>query len=193
MKNTSFSFRRWLAENDSQKEQMLRHAWNQIFDKLEISGIGKKNALQYSLSQLEVDGGQRGVASRGKAAVAKKLKDVFDVMRSIQDPDIQKNVDNAEYWLNSDKGANASTTLKTLLEKLFGQETFEKFLVSPDKTPSLPKQPSQPIADVPDQPPGPAIQPQDAGMPPSTGMLGDQPPPNGQLPQRPAGADLGLF
>jgi hypothetical protein len=211
-------FRVWLENKEQEKQKMLQGIWADTFKALGVGGLSDEDAAQQSLSKITFN--QRSPEEqhnvfKGKQAVSKRLENgqIFSRLKAIQDPDIAKQVEDTRRWLdtkNSESSANASTTISVLLQKLFGQETFEKFIdadfpkvdnVKAQVPTAAPKQDANvaPEAPAPTNPNTPPAPPQPG--PPMSGMMGEQPPmqggenpsPQAPMPVRPAGAQLGMF
>jgi hypothetical protein len=200
-------FRTWINENlRSEKERQLHDIWADVFKALGIGGLSDEDAAQQSLSNITY--GQRGPDKKnlfkGKTAVRKRLEgsQIFDRLQQISDPELRKSVEAARHWLDSDDQANASTTVSVLLQKLFGDENFQKFINS-----EVPQGP-EPKAQVQPQPPKDNAVDTSMDMntpqpiPPQTGMMGQQPQvpqnfsqprPTHPMPPRPAGSELGMY
>jgi hypothetical protein len=209
-------FKKWIIEENSRKEEKmskLKDIWSDFFKALGIEGLSDEDAAQQSFSRIRLNQRSRGTNStfKGKQAVRKRLENnqIFQRLLNLNDPEIRKNVENVRSWLDKkDVGysANASTTVGILLEKLFGKETFQKFIdadfpkkIEDDQDSenyqSDPKNEDEPQNNLEDGSSSPPVPP---GQPMS-GMMGEQPPqePEGSarmpLPQKPAGAELGMF
>lgn len=212
------SFKIWFetATTDKDENKELKDIWSDTFDALGISGFSDEKAAQESLSNITFNSrGEQNQNStfKGKLAALKRLenKQIFNRLENLSSPEIKKNVEETRKWLGQrDPGhaANASTTVSSLLEKLFGKETFGKFI---DSDFPVKDSGSEPKAKVPPQPPKQDVstpqptpdnqaQPPMQPGPPATGMMGEQPPISGSdmpvqnpMPPKPAGAELGLF
>lgn len=213
-------FKTWLetAQTDKRENEELQRIWADTFKALGIGGLSDEDAAQQSLSKITFNsrsGESPNSTFKGKQAVSKRLENgqIFNRLEKLNSPEIKKNIEDARKWLDTrDPGhaANASTTVSTLLQKLFGQENFQR-LIDADfpkidtvkaKVPAQP--PKQDVTGP--EAPAPDNQGQQPPMqpgPPFVGMMGDQPPsmqptnspsPNRTpMPPKPAGAELGLF
>lgn len=213
-------FRIWLENKEQDKLKTLQGIWADTFKALGVGGLSDEDAAQQSLSKITFNQRspeQQGNVFKGKQAVRKRLENgqIFSRLDSVNDPEIKKQIEDTRRWLdtkNSDNSANASTTISTLLQKLFGQETFEKFIdadfpkidtAKAQVQPVAPKQNSNTPAESP-APSNPGQQPPMQPGPPMSGMMGEQPPvtppqpgmepaPQAPMPPMPAGAQLGMF
>jgi hypothetical protein len=216
-------FKTWILAEDlqSQKDTELQRIWADTFKALGVGGLSDEDAAQQSLSKITF--GQRSPdraqtsTFKGKQAVSKRLENgqIFSRLEKLNNPDLNKNIEDTRHWLKQHdpkQGENASTTISMLMQRLFGQENFQKFIDQ-----DFPKV-DQAIAKVQPQPPKQGApgnetpapdnsmdqgtpQPQ-PGQPPQGGMMGQQPqapgnmqppaPSNG-MPPKPAGAEMGLF
>jgi hypothetical protein len=208
-------FKIWLEDMQSHKDADLQSIWRDTFKALGIGGLSDEDAAHQSLSNIQF--GQRSPdrksVFKGKQAVRKALENgqIFARLERTNDPDLRKHVEDARKWLDTQEpgsAANASTTVSVLLQKLFGDEIFQKFIDSdfPKKdTATAQVQPQPPKPDGQATPAGSmdqsTPQPQPGG-PPMGGMMGQQPQanaamvppqPGNPMPQKPAGAELGMF
>jgi hypothetical protein len=211
-------FKTWIIseELNAERQEELQRIWADTFKALGVGGLSDEDAAQMSLSKIVFNqrtGSKTNSPFKGKQAARKRLENgqIFSRLEKLNDPEVKKNIENVRKWLDTqDPGhaANASTTVSSLLQKLFGQETFQKFIdadfpqveTKPEVPPQPPKQdvsgPEAPVPDNQGQPPAPPGGPE-------AGMLGQQPPapagPEGEpkaqvtMPPKPAGAELGLF
>lgn len=208
----------WLENKEKEKIEELQDIWKSTFESLGIDGLSDEDGAQQSLSKINFNSRnqEQNNVYKGKRAVSKRLENyqIFNRLKKLNDPDVLKNLENTKKWLNQKDKYNASTTVGELLKKLFGLDTFEKFInadfpktddtkAKPESMP--PKQdtqepnPEQQQQQIPDesQPP----QPPTPGEPMS-GMMGQQPQANAAqldpttqvpMPAKPAGAEMGLF
>ncbi len=210
------SFKMWLENQEADRNKELQNIWSDTFKALGVGGLSDEDAAQQSLSKITFN--QRSSESpnspfKGKQAVIKRLENgqIFARLTKIGNPEINQNVENVKKWLGSkdaEHSANASTTISNLLQKLFGQETFERFIDS--KFPKVDQakakvEPMPPKQDVtgPDSPapdnsmtqaPENAPQPVDASMgQPQVNPAMMQPNPQNPMPPKPAGAEQGMF
>lgn len=213
-------FKIWFENMQSDKDQKVQQLWADTFRALGVDGPKQIDAAHMSLSNFtfghnNAGNGEGGKATfKGKKAVLKRLEnsDIFNRLQALGDPQLKKQVEDVRKWLGTEEpgqSANASTTVGKLLERLFGGDIFNQ-LIDPD-FPKVDKAKAQ----VEPQPPkqgtdGPAPQgsmdqntPQPpTGGDPMGGMMGQQPQangamvppdPNNPMPQKPAGAEMGLF
>lgn len=202
-------FRIWLENDEKQKQKNLQDIWADTFKALGIGGLSDEDAAQQSLSKITFNQrspDNQGNVFKGKQAVSKRLGEIFNRLQQLNDPDIQKNVEETRKWLDTKDSANASTTVSNLLQKLFGEENFQK-LIDADfpkldtAKAEVPPQPPKQDTGVPPEAPAPDNAGQNQpGQPPMSGMMGEQPPvPNAPpqaaspMPPKPAGAELGMF
>lgn len=217
-------FKFWLENKEQNDQKALQAIWSDTFKALGVGGLSDEDAAQQSLSKITFNQRspeEQGNVFKGKQAVRKRLENgqIFSRLENLNNPDLKKQVEDTRRWLdtqNSESSSNASTTISVLLQKLFGQETFEKFIdANFPKTDSakaeVPSQPPKQNAGVPPETtspsnPGqkpnnqPPQQPPTQPGPPMSGMMGEQPPPaidanspQTPMPPMPAGAQLGLF
>jgi hypothetical protein len=209
------SFKTWL-ENIDPKMKELQAIWADAFKALGIEGLSDEDAAQQSLSKITFNqrsGETQNNVFKGKRAASKRLENeqIFNRLEKLNDPDIKKNIEDVRKWLDTtdpEHAANASTTVSTLLQKLFGQETFQQFIDSDfPKVDSvkaeMPPQPPKQDTGVPPEAPAPDNSGQNQqGQPPMNGMMGDQPqanaaqqmpPVQNPMPPKPAGAEKGMF
>jgi len=203
-------FRTWLNEGmQSEHDQELQRIWADTFKALGLAGLADEDAAQQSLSKITFN--QRNSKSssenmfKGKQAVRKRLENgqIIARLQKIGDPEIRKNV---EAVRNGEHSSNASTTVSNLLQMMFGQETFQKFIDSDfpkvdtakaQVEPQPPKQDMGQESPSPDnsmdqnspQPPMPQMQPGQPQVPPNA----MQPNPTNPMPPKPAGAEFGMF
>jgi hypothetical protein len=212
------SFKTWLenAEIIDVKEQKeLQSIWADTFKALGIGGLSDEDAAQQSLSKITFNqrsGETQNNVFKGKRAASKRLENgqIFNRLEKLNDPDIKNNIEDVRKWLDttdSEHAANASTTVSTLLQKLFGQETFQQFIDSDfpkfdSAKAEMPPQPPKQDTGVPPEAPAPDNAGQNPGQPPMNGMMGDQPqanaaqqipPVQNPMPPKPAGAEMGMF
>lgn len=211
-------FRIWLENMQSDKDERLQRIWSDTFKALGVGGLSDEDAAQNSLSKITFGArGGKGNNFKGKQAVAKRLENgqIFSALEQLGDPEIKKNVEAVRKWLGTQEPemvSNASTTVSQLLQRLFGKETFEKFIDSDfPKTDDAeaqvePQPPKQQGAggEGPQDPTGMDQQTPQPGGPTPGGpdMMGQQPQasgammppqPNNGMPPKPAGAEMGLF
>lgn len=208
-------FRFWLAERmQSERDNQLQRIWADTFKALGLGGLSDEDAAQQSLSKVTFN--QRspdshGNTFKGKQAVRKRLENgqIFNRLEQLNDPEIRKNIEDVRRWLDSNDGdtsSNASTTVSNLLQKIFGQDTFQKLIDSDfpkqddAKAQVQPMPPSNMGQEMPN--PDTSANPQPPGQPPMSGMMGQQPQvpqgmappqPTNPMPPKPAGAELGMF
>jgi hypothetical protein len=208
------SFKTWLenAENiDPKKLKELRSIWKDTLDKL-VGGLSNEDAAQQSLSKITFNqrsGETQNNVFKGKRAARKRLENgqIFDRLEKLNDPNI--NLKDAYDLLDTNDSddpehvANASTTVGTLLQKLFGQYfgTLSGSKADTAKA-EMPPQPPKQDTGVPPEAPAPDNAGQNPGQPPMNGMMGDQPqanaaqqmpPVQNPMPPKPAGAEMGMF
>ena len=212
------SFKTWLENAeiiDLKKQKELQSIWKDTFKALEIGALSDHDAAQMSLSKINFNqraSDDEGNVFKGKQAVSKLLENgqIFSRLEKLNDPDVNKNIEDARNWLDttdSKHAANASTTVSTLLQKLFGQDIFQKFIdadfpkVDSAKA-EMPPQPPKQDTGVPPEAPAPDNAGQNPGQPPMNGMMGDQPqanaaqqmpPVQNPMPPKPAGSEMGMF
>lgn len=212
-------FKIWITNEvaNVNRDKQLQDIWSDTFKALGIGGLSDEDAAQQSLSKITYN--QRSSENpnstfKGKQAVRKRLENgqIFDRLEKLNDPEVKKNIEDVRKWLDTKEvghSANASTNVSNLLEKLFGKETFQKFIDAdfPKKDDAKAEvQPQPPKQDLtgPNAPApanqGASLQPPAQPGPPMAGMMGDQPPmptPDqsamAPMPPKPAGAELGLF
>lgn len=212
-------FRRWLNEDlHSQRDVEMQKIWADTFKALGVGGLSDEDAAQQSLSKITFNhrSPDHGPASqfKGKQAARKRLENgqIFSRLEQTNDPELRKAAEETRHWLDSkdgDQTANASTTVSMLLQKLFGEKYFQRFI---DK--DLPR-PDQAKAQVEPQPPKDSMEPDVQAPansmdpntpqpnPPMSPMMQQQPQvpqqgsaapaPNSPMPPKPAGSELGLF
>ncbi len=194
-----------------EKLRQLHHIWSDTFKALGVNGLSDEDAAHQSLSRINYNDRSSGTQStfKGKQATLKRLENgqIFQRLLQLQDPDLVKAVEDAKNWLghSGEDGAsgetNASTTVSTLLQKMYGPY-FQKLIDAdfPDMSGE-----NEPVAQVEPQPPmdnlgpeGPNIdgeidpqadptqQPQPQTQPPMPPMPGQppQPPMPGQPPMQ---------
>lgn len=211
-------FKTWIkneASVNDDKERHLQDIWGDTFKALGIGGLSDEDAAQQSLSKITFN--QRSSESpnsvfKGKQAVRKRLENgqIFSRLERLNNPEVKQNIQDVRKWLDTKDSANASTTVSNLLEKLFGKETFQKFIDADfpkkdDVKAQVPSQPPKQDLTGPNAPAadnqGPLQQPPVPPGPPMAGMMGEQPPspdqtamnPAAGMPPKPAGAEMGLF
>jgi hypothetical protein len=210
------SFKTWLENQESDHNKELQNIWADTFKALGVGGLSDEDAAQQSLSKITFN--QRSSNNpnspfKGKQAVRKRLENgqIFARLSKTGNPDVNKNVEDVRKWLDtkdSEHSANASTTISNLLQKLFGQETFEKFIDSKfpkadqAKAKVEPMPPKQDVTGLespaPDnsmtQAPESAPQAVDASMgQPQANPAMLPPNPQNSMPPKPAGAEQGMF
>lgn len=211
-------FQTWLEEIqalEAERDKELRRIWNDAFVSLKIDARPKADEVRSSLQ--DITSGSRRQES-ASTTVMNRLKDIFQRLQGINDPELAKNVQNTMEWLGKESDNHGSTvqpkkTVEELLRKLFGDNKFESFLSnedrasdmkddvqagalkkvepgthSPDSTAGMPDQ-----AEIPDQfgaQPDPLSMPgQQPQIPPQNPMMK----PTNPMPPKPAGSELGLF
>lgn len=216
-------FRTWLVESlQSQKLKELQTVWADTFKALGVGGLSDEDAAQQSLSKITFGdrNPHRNAEStfKGKQAVRKRLENgqIFARLERYGDPELKQSVEDTRRWLDlkdKDHAANGSTTVSTLLQKLFGDKYFQQFIdqdfpktdqAKAQVQPQPPKDSTGTPAQTPDgsmtQPPD--MTGQQGAPPPNGGPPGGQPqaqqgmsppPPNNPMPPKPAGAEMGLF
>jgi len=130
----------WLENYESQKNQQIKDIWSDTL-KIFTGSLSVEDAAYQSLGKITY--GDRsnpsGSAStfKGKKAAYKHLenKQIFNRLLGTKDPQIIKQVQDTKNWLghNNDDPKNQSngdTTISTLLQKLFGQETSQHLIDS---------------------------------------------------------------
>jgi hypothetical protein len=209
------SFKTWLENIDSKNLKELQAIWADAFKALGIGGLSDEDAAQQSLSKITFNqrsGETQNNVFKGKRAASKRLENgqIFSRLEKLNDSDINKNIEDVRKWLDttdSEHAANASTTVSTLLQKLFGQDTFQQFIDSDfpkidSAKAEMPPQPPKQDTGVPPEAPAPDNAGQNPGQPPMNGMMGDQPqanaaqqmpPVQNPMPPKPAGAEMGMF
>lgn len=199
-------FRIWLSEDmKTGHEEQLHDIWMDTFKALGIAGLADEDAAQQSLSKITYNNRnpeRAGSTFRGKQAVRKRLENgqVFSRLEKISDPEIRKNIEDTRKWLDTDSSANASTTISNLLQKMFGQDNFQKFIDSDFPKADQAKaqvQPMPPKQSMGQETPAPnnSIDPNTPApmpMPPNLGAP-MMPQPTNPMPPKPAGAELGMF
>lgn len=208
-------FKVWLENDEKQKQKNLQEIWADTFKALGVGGLSDEDAAQQSLSKITFNQrspDNKGNVFKGKQAASKRLGEIFNRLQQLNDPDIQKNVEETRKWLDTKDSANASTTVSNLLQKMFGEENFQK-LIDADfpkldtAKAEVPPQPPKQNTGVPPEAPAPDNSGQNQpGQPPMSGMMGEQPPPPAPpttpnappqgmppMPPKPAGAEMGLF
>lgn len=207
-------FKIWV-ENNLENNNELQGIWADTFKALGLGGLSDEDAAQQSLSKINFgsrNANDKNSDIKGKSAVSKRLENgqIFQRLQKINDPEIQKGIEDARRWLDSKDSnmANASTTVGTLLQKLFGKQNFEKFIDGnfPKTDQAKAQVQPQPPKDNTQDPNGSNVQNPAAnnqpGTPPQSGMMGQQPqansvmmppPPNNPMPPKPAGAEMGMF
>ena len=203
------SFKMWLENTDQNDFKELQAVWEDTFKALGIDGLSDEDAAQHSLSKIIFNqrSSENNNEFRGKRAARKRLENgqIFEKLNKINNPEIKKNIEDVRKWLDTDDAkhaANASTTVSTLLQKLFGQDNFSKLIDS-----NFPKIDSS-KAEVPMMSPKKSLENQtekpplnNVNAPPMTGTM-DQPqvnpsqqmpPVQNPMPPKPAGAEMGLF
>lgn len=180
----------------SERDSQLQKIWRDAFRALGIGGLTDEDAAQQSLGKITFgarsperldSGDERKNVFRGKQAASKALENgqIFSALQALDDPEINKNVEVVRKWLGG-SGDTAGATVGTLLERLFGKDTFTKFIDrdfprDDDAKASVEPQPPKQTA----LPPGP----------PAVGQMGEQPGPAGPNPPppQPAGAAMGMW
>lgn len=214
------TFRLWLESLQTEKEKQLRAIWADAFKALGVGGLADEDAAQQSLSKITY--GQRGTGTqvsnfKGKQAVRKRLENsqIFARLEKLGDPELRKAVEETRRWLDHHEPgneANASTTVSVLLQKLFGQENFNRFIdsdVPRADTAKAQVQPMPPKQDGASQSPDLSQGPENPepeqpvpmnGMPPADQQMAQPQAPQGQMnrtsnpmPPKPAGAEFGMF
>lgn len=210
-------FKTWL-EFHSENAAELQRIWADTFKALGVGGLSDEDAAQQSLSKITFGSRSPDRASstfKGKQAVNKRLENgqIFQRLEKINDPEIQKGVEDARNWLDTqspENSANASTTVSNLLQKLFGQKYFTQFIdgdfpkadqAKAQVQPQPPKQNSEMQGKTPDgsmdantpQPQMPGTDPSMMGQQPQANAAMMPPAPNNSMPPRPAGAEMGMF
>jgi hypothetical protein len=207
------NFKTWLESDESQKNQQLRDIWTDTFKALGLNGLADEDAAYQSLGKITY--GQRAPTGnnstfKGKKAAYKMLENgqIFNRLLQLQDPQIVKQVQDAKQWLgtNSDDAKdqnNGDTTVSTLLQKLFGQDTYQHLIDSDspvvdaklNKAPQMPPKndmgmggPSPDMQTQPDLSQGPE---NPMGTPP-TPADNQQYQPQVQKPPRPAGNPMAV-
>ena len=149
-------FKIWLEDHESMKNQQLRDIWRDTFKALGVGGLSDEDAAYQSLGKITY--GQRapsGDASnfKGKKAAYKMLENgqIFNRLLQLQDPNIAKQVQDVKSWLGTNNDDpkvqnNGDTTIATLLQKLYGPETYQQLIDSkvPTSEPKLNKAPQMP-------------------------------------------------
>ena len=207
-------------EGNDQNVAELQKIWADTFKALGVGGLSDEDAAQQSLGKITFGSrnpDRTNSTFKGKQAVSKRLENgqIFQRLQKINDPDIQKGVEETRKWLDTQEpegqagaGTNASTTVSSLLQKLFGPKYFPQFIDG-----DFPKA-DQAKAQVQPQPPkdGTEMQAPDGSMDPNTpqpqpgppqgGMMGQQPQapgmmmppaPTNPMPPKPAGAEMGML
>ncbi len=130
----------WLEDHESQKNQQLRDIWSDTFTALGVNGLADEDAAYQSLGKITY--GQRaptGDAStfKGKKAAYKRLENgqIFNRLLQLNDPQIVRQVEDVKKWLGTNNDDpknqnNGDTTVATLLQKLFGQQTYQSLIDS---------------------------------------------------------------
>lgn len=134
-------FKTWLENDESQKNQQIRNIWTDTFKALGVGGLSDEDAAYQSLGKITY--GQRAASSgsastfKGKKAAYKMLENgqIFNRLLQLQDPNIVKQVQDVKQWLGTNDDDpknqnNGDTTIATLLQKLFGQETYQHLIDS---------------------------------------------------------------
>ena len=117
----------WL-ENRMRDDRLkqIRQIWSDTFKSLGIGGLSDEDAAHQSLSRINFNDRNSDHSStfKGKQAALKRLENgqIFQRLQQLQDPELVKTVENVKQWLGDkdETGPNASTTVSTLLQKLFG-------------------------------------------------------------------------
>jgi hypothetical protein len=194
-------FKEFAQNSENQAE--LQRIWGDTFKSLGVGGLSDEDAAQQSLSKITFGSRNPDRANstfKGKQAVRKRLENgqIFQRLEKINDPEIQKGVEDARKWLDIQDGpesSNASSTVSNLLQKMFGQKNFQDFIDGDFPRADVAKAQVEPQAPKQaDSPMGPSqMQP----GPPQSGMMGQQPStspmPNNPMPPKPAGAEMGMF
>lgn len=201
------SFKMWLENTDQNDFKELQAVWEDTFKALGIDGLSDEDAAQHSLSKIIFNqrSSENNNEFRGKRAARKRLENgqIFEKLNKINNPEIKKNIEDVRKWLDTDDAkhaANASTTVSTLLQKLFGQDNFSKLIdsnfpkIDSSKVPMM--SPKKSLENQTEKPPL-----NNVNAPPMTGTM-DQPqvnpsqqmpPVQNPMPPKPAGAEMGLF
>lgn len=125
-------FKLWVENIEAEKMKDIQNIWTDTFKTLGVSGLSDIDAAQQSLSKINF-GSRRPDNSvnnfKGKQAVHKRLENgqIFTRLRQINDPELAKNVEDAERWLNSSETPNNGTTIGNLLQRMFGNY-FQKLI-----------------------------------------------------------------
>ena len=132
-------FKIWLEDLESQKDQKIGDIWGDTFQALGVGGLSDEDAAYQSLGKLNY--GQRGSVGnhvstfKGKKAAYKRLENgqIFNRLDQLQDPQIQKNIEDTKKWLGTNSADpkdqnNGDTTVATLLQKLFGPERYHQMI-----------------------------------------------------------------
>jgi len=197
----------WLENTDQNDFKELQAVWEDTFKALGIDGLSDEDAAQHSLSKIIFNqrSSENNNEFRGKRAARKRLENgqIFEKLNKINNPEIKKNIEDVRKWLDTDDAkhaANASTTVSTLLQKLFGQDNFSKLIdsnfpkIDSSKVPMM--SPKKSLENQTEKPPL-----NNVNAPPMTGTM-DQPqvnpsqqmpPVQNPMPPKPAGAEMGLF
>jgi len=147
-------FKNWFHENlQPDKERQLQQVWADTFKSLGLGGLTDEDAAQQSLSKITFGARSMGRGPdstfKGKQAVRKRLENgqIFNRLEQLSDPNLRKTIEDTRKWLDTEDGqhsANASTTVSTLLQKLFGPY-FQKFIDSDFPKPDQAKAQVQPM------------------------------------------------
>lgn len=186
------NFRRWLFESQGmERDKKISDLWNKTFDALGVEGLERDDVMPWSLSKITI--GQKNPTGpnksvfRGKQAALKRLTraNIFQELGNL-DPELKQTATDVQGWLgmnDDDKSNNGSTTVGTLLQKLYGPY-FNKLVGSsyPNQTDDakLKKAPPQPPAAQANNVPAPEQPQNPMGQPPMPGM--GQPPMPGMQP-----------
>lgn len=201
----------------SQKEEELQRIWADTFKALGVGGLSDEDAAQQSLSKITLNqrspDHDQNSTFKGKQAARKRLENgqIFSRLEKLGDPELRQGVEDARRWLDTqdaDHEANASTTVSTLLQRLFGEKNFQTLIDSdaPKADTAKAQVQPQPPKDVGQEPtPDNSLDPttpQPMNQPPMNGSPGQQPQiaspfmpprPTNPMPPKPAGAEMGLF
>lgn len=132
-------FSNWFESENRDSEIELKRIWDDTFKALGVDGNGSDaDKIVLSLSNVEFDRRSSGSPYKGRIAVMKRLDDgqIFDRLNKLNDPKVSQQVANTQQWINSDSSSNGSTTIGTLMQKLFG-DNFDRLIDS--KLPSMEK------------------------------------------------------
>lgn len=199
----SKKFKIWFEAIDSKENKEIRSIWADTFKALGIEGLPDEDAAQQSLSKIVFNQrspeDRKSTVYKGKRAARKRLENnqIFSRLEKLNDPEIQKNIENVRKWLDTTDpklSANASTTVSELLRRIFGPELFERFIDGSFPKINAPEQPTEPEPlEQPESPPEANVPLDVADAPPEANAAPVMPPVQNPMPQRPAGAELGMF